>query len=99
MSLKRISALFPLRRRGARGAARRPRRRAGHASVVIRHQTRGCHAWSVNGGAFKARQSLTLQRGGTLVVTDNDVMPHKLVLRAARRSGSRTRRSPHGRVD
>jgi hypothetical protein len=52
---------------------------AGHASLVIRHQTRGCHSWSVNGGPFKATQSIALRRGGWITVVDNDVMPHKLV--------------------
>jgi plastocyanin len=52
------------------------------ASVVIRHQVRGCHSWSVNGGAFKASQSITLKRGSWLTVTNNDVMPHKLVLKS-----------------
>lgn len=52
------------------------------ASVVIRHQARGCHSWSVNGGAFKASQSITLKRGSWLTVTNNDVMPHKLVLKS-----------------
>jgi plastocyanin len=52
----------------------------GHASLQIRHQTRGCHSWSVNGGAFKASHSITLRRGGSLTVTNNDVMPHTLVL-------------------
>ena len=52
----------------------------GKASVVIRHELRGCHAWSVNGSAYKASQSITLKRGSSLVVTDNDVMPHTLVL-------------------
>ena len=50
-----------------------------HATVVIRHQVHGCHSWSVNGGAFKASQSLALKRGSRLTVTNNDVMPHKLV--------------------
>jgi len=49
------------------------------ASLTIRHQMHGCHAWSYNGGAFKASQSVTLHRGATLLVTDNDIMPHKLV--------------------
>jgi plastocyanin len=49
------------------------------ASLLIRHQVRGCHTWSVNGGPFKPSQSLTLQRGGSLKVTNNDVMPHTLV--------------------
>jgi plastocyanin len=50
------------------------------ASVVIRHQMRGCHTWSVNGGPFKASQTIALRRGSTLTVRNNDVMPHKLVL-------------------
>jgi len=52
---------------------------ARHASLVIRHQTRGCHTWSVNGGPFRAVQTIGLQRGGFITVTNNDVMPHKLV--------------------
>jgi len=51
----------------------------GQASVLIRHQVRGCHSWSVNGGAFKASQSIVLRRGGFMTVTNNDVMPHRLV--------------------
>jgi plastocyanin len=51
-----------------------------HASLQIRHQSHGCHSWSVDGGAFKARQSITLRHGGWLAVTNNDVMPHTLVL-------------------
>lgn len=49
------------------------------ATVVIRHQLRGCHSWSVNGGPFKPTQSLTLARGGGVTVIDNDVMPHQLI--------------------
>jgi plastocyanin len=52
------------------------------ASVVIRHQMRGCHTWSVNSGPFKASQSITLKRGSWLTVTNNDVMPHKLELKS-----------------
>jgi len=52
---------------------------AGHASLLIRHQTHGCHAWSLNGGAYKVNQSITLRRGGWLTLTDNDVMSHRLV--------------------
>jgi hypothetical protein len=52
----------------------------GHASLLIRHQTHGCHAWSLAGGAFKASQSVTLRRGSWLAVTNDDVMPHTLVL-------------------
>ena len=49
------------------------------ASMLIRHQVRGCHSWSVNGGTFKPSQTLTLTRGSSLTITNNDVMPHKLV--------------------
>jgi plastocyanin len=49
-------------------------------TVTIRHQLHGCHSWSVNGGAYKASQSVTLKKGATLTVVNNDVMPHKLVM-------------------
>jgi plastocyanin len=81
MLLKRLSLLLPLTIAAVLVSAVAPVAAApGHASVVIRHQVRGCHTWAVNGGIFKASHSITLQRGGTLVVTDNDVMSHKLVL-------------------
>ena len=51
----------------------------GHATVLIRHQVRGCHTWSVNGGPFRAIQTVALRRGGWIAVTNDDVMPHKLV--------------------
>jgi plastocyanin len=81
MLLKRMSLLLCLAGAAALVSAVAPAVAApGHASVVIQHAQRGCHVWAVNGGAFKASRSLTLQRGGTLVLTDNDVMSHKLVL-------------------
>jgi len=49
------------------------------STIVIRHQLRGCHAWSVNGGTYKAAQSTTIGRRGTITIVDNDVMPHKLI--------------------
>jgi len=51
----------------------------GGATLVIRHQVRGCHSWSLNGGAWKATQHIRLARGGSLGVANNDVMFHKLV--------------------
>jgi hypothetical protein len=50
-----------------------------HAALLIRHQVRGCHSWSVNGGPFKPAQALSLRRGGWITITNNDLMPHKLV--------------------
>jgi hypothetical protein len=52
---------------------------SGHAAVTIRHQVRGCHSWSVNGGAYKPSQTIVLKKGGWITVTNNDVMSHKLV--------------------
>jgi hypothetical protein len=49
------------------------------ASITIRHQQHGCHAWSFNSGPFKAAQVITVRQGTVLKVTNNDVMPHKLV--------------------
>jgi hypothetical protein len=49
------------------------------ANILIRHQVRGCHAWSVNGGPFAASHTISLVRGASLTITNNDVMPHKLV--------------------
>src|SRR4051812_7018498 len=49
------------------------------SKITIRHEMRGCHAWSVNGSAYRAAQKTTLARGGTITFFDNDVMSHKLV--------------------
>ena len=49
------------------------------ASITIRHQTHGCHAWSINSGPFKAALVVTVRQGAVLKVTNNDVMPHKLI--------------------
>jgi hypothetical protein len=51
----------------------------GGATLVIRHQLQHCHSWSANGNAFKASQSIKLHRGGSISVTNNDVMSHKLI--------------------
>jgi len=49
------------------------------AMLTIRHQLRGCHTWSFNNGPYKASLKITVARGTTLKVTDNDMMPHKLL--------------------
>jgi hypothetical protein len=49
------------------------------STLVIRHQTHGCHSWSANGDAYKPNQAIALRRGASLNVTNNDVMPHKLI--------------------
>jgi plastocyanin len=77
---KRISLLLALATAAALAVAAVSAAAPGSASLVIRHQTHGCHSWSLNGGPFKVKQSITLRHGGTLLVTDDDVMPHTLVL-------------------
>jgi plastocyanin len=49
------------------------------AKLTIRHQLRGCHAWAFDNGPYKASLKINLEPGTTLTVTDNDLMPHKLV--------------------
>ena len=49
------------------------------STITIRHQMKGCHAWSVNGGPYLATQRTALARSGTITFIDNDVMSHKLV--------------------
>jgi hypothetical protein len=48
-------------------------------TLLIRHQTHGCHAWSLGPGKpYKAAQSLKLARGSTMTVVNNDAMAHQL---------------------
>jgi hypothetical protein len=49
------------------------------ARITIRHQAQGCHAWSVDGGPYRARLAITLPSGGTIDFMNDDVMPHRLV--------------------
>jgi plastocyanin len=53
-----------------------------HATVTIRHQVRGCHAWSVNGRSYRAAQHVRLAGAGTITFVNNDVMPHRLIQRS-----------------
>jgi hypothetical protein len=48
-------------------------------SITIRHQMRGCHAWSYDGGAYRPALRIGLPLGSQLRITNNDVMSHKLV--------------------
>lgn len=49
------------------------------AWLNIRHQVRGCHSWSLNGNAYAPSQAVTIRLGGSIIVTNDDVMPHKLI--------------------
>jgi plastocyanin len=52
---------------------------ANSTAVSIRHQMHGCHAWSINSGPFKPALAATVRQGAVVKITNNDVMPHKLV--------------------
>lgn len=53
---------------------------AGGPVLIIRHQMRGCHAWSLGlSGAAKVSQTVWLKQGVHLGIGNNDVMPHRLV--------------------
>jgi plastocyanin len=48
-------------------------------TILIRHQTHGCHAWSTGlGKPYRAAQSLRLSRGSSITVVNNDAMAHQL---------------------
>ena len=49
------------------------------ATLVIQHQQRGCHSWSLNRGPLGVRQTIHLARGGFLTLTNNDLMAQELV--------------------
>ena len=49
------------------------------ASLQISHFTRGCHSWSLNGGPYRVHQTVHLAPGGTLQVTNDDLMAQDLV--------------------
>jgi len=48
-------------------------------ALVIHHQLKGCHAWSVNGGKFQVSQTVRLAHGGSLTILNTDVMSHQLL--------------------
>jgi hypothetical protein len=79
MKIKRTIPLLALLVLAGAFAAFAPAASSGRASLVIRHQVRGCHAWSLNGGAYGASQTVAIRHGGSVLVTNNDVMPHRLV--------------------
>ena len=60
------------------------------ASVVIRHELRGCHTWSLNGGRYRAELRVRVARGGSLTITNMDPMVHQFVQLGGPRAGMRT---------
>jgi plastocyanin len=78
MNIKRTTPLLAVLALAGILAASAPAA-ANQASLVIRHQARGCHSWSLNGGAYAPSQAVVLNRGGSVSITNNDVMPHQLI--------------------
>lgn len=58
----------------ATSAAARPA-----ATLTIRHEASGCHSWSLNGGPYRAEQTVRLREGQTLRVVNRDSAVHKLI--------------------
>ena len=52
---------------------------AKHARITIRHQTKHCHTWSLDRSAYAAHLDARLAVGGTITITNDDVMPHRLI--------------------
>lgn len=47
--------------------------------ITIRHEQNGCHSWSVNNGAWRATQAVTVHAGATIEFMNDDLMTHRLV--------------------
>ena len=77
--MKPLAALVALLALGAVVAASALAALPQHASVTIRHQMMGCHAWSVGSGPYTAHAATKLSAGGSITFTDNDVMSHQLI--------------------
>jgi plastocyanin len=52
---------------------------AKNARLTIRHQTKNCHTWALDRGTYAAHVDARLPVGGTITITNNDVMPHRLI--------------------
>jgi plastocyanin len=77
--MKSVPALIALIALGAVVATSALAASPRHASVTIRHQMMGCHAWSVGNSPYRPHTALKLSTGGSITFTDNDVMSHQLI--------------------
>ena len=49
------------------------------ATLTIRHQTHGCHAWSAGPGkTYKTAQFLKLAAGSSITIVNGDAMAHQI---------------------
>jgi plastocyanin len=58
------------------------------AALQITHVQVGCHAWLSAGGVTSPTEDVYLSPGGTLTITNNDVMPHLLIGTGAQIGGA-----------
>jgi plastocyanin len=79
MEMRRILALVTLGLVGAALSLSASAANPAGAKLLIRHQVKGCHTWSLNGAAFQAAQTVKLKPGGSVLITNNDMMPHFLI--------------------
>jgi plastocyanin len=77
--MKSVTALIALLALGAIVTATAFASAPRHASVTIRHQVKGCHAWSIGGSSYTAHLATKLATGGSISFMNNDVMPHQIV--------------------
>ena len=48
-------------------------------SILIRHQLKGCHTWSLNGGPYRPLLETRVARGRSITITNDDPMVHQLI--------------------
>jgi hypothetical protein len=75
-SLAALLTLSALAGMAASGASAAP---PTSSTLLISHVKHGCHHWSLNGGPYTVNQTAHLVRGGSLVLTNNDLMVQDLV--------------------
>ena len=66
-------------------------------NVTIRHQMHHCHAWAAGTGSYTSALRVAVAQNGTLTITNNDVMPHRLIQKsgpAVRLSGNASMSHP-----
>jgi hypothetical protein len=51
----------------------------GMSTVTIRHQMKGCHTWSFDGGPYRASLRVVVDPARFVLFVNNDMMPHRLV--------------------
>ena len=77
--MKRLAAMFAVTALAAVFAVSVSAAAPKTAALQINHFVHGCHSWSLNGGPYTVRQVVKLARGGSLLVTNNDLMVQDLV--------------------